>query len=463
MGVIGTSISVPQTTVGQFGVLFAAEDNTAGTAYQTSDGSGYAHLGYAEVVAGTVNGTGNRGVMVAPSAQIYNFMPLDFLTQISIRRGRTNERQYDDVGTMTIGANNNTGDFDSSNTGGRYQRLTNPTTGTVVPATATYASWLQPGMAAKLQFGSTAGSAINVFTGVLETVVPTDDRFSTSTITFTDRLAAIGRASLIPRKQIGAAYQTTAKRIGSILDYINLGDIVVYNGSTTLIQTFRNIVGCTKTVMPQTVADNSLQDLQLLLDGEAGRMFCDRDGLLNFIDRAGLVTRAAGTAATFTDAPASVAGFGYNEIHTNQGQDSIYNAYSLKSAGVVTGSQDSWVEAVATDTDSVAQYGQRVNTLDVLLSDYSVALTVATFLATNRSNPKQSVESISFQAYGFSQSDLEKVFTLDLGQMVRVRRALPGNRTLDANHVIQGIDIDLTSRSYVFTLYLAPTDTATLA
>jgi hypothetical protein len=110
----------------------------------------------------------------------------------------------------------------------------------------------------------------------------------------------------------------------------------------------------------------------------------------------------------------------------------------------------------------VAQYGQRVNTLDVLLSDYSVALTVATFLATNRSNPKQSVESISFQAYGFSQANLETVFKLDLGQMVRVRRALPGSRTLDANHVIQGIDIDLTNRSYVFTLYLAPTDTATL-
>jgi hypothetical protein len=319
-------------------------------------------------------------------------------------------------------------------------------------------------MAAKLQFGSTAGSAINIFSGVLETVVPTDDRFSTSTVTFTDRLAAIGRASLIPRKQIGDALtQTTAKRIGSILDYINLGDIQVINGGTTTIQTFRNIVGCTKTIMPQTVADNVLQDLQPLIDGEAGRMFCDRDGLLNFIDRAGLVTRAAGTAATFTDAPASVAGLGYNEIHTNQGQDSIYNAYSLKSTGIFESSVISWLEANATDTDSVAQYGQRVNTLDVLLSDYSVALTVATFLATNRSNPKQSVESISFQAYGFSQADLEKVFKLDLGQMVRVRRGLPGGRTLDANHVIQGIDIDLTSRSYVFTLYLAPTDTATLA
>ena len=46
MGTLTLAYSPPKVAAGKFGVLFGAEDATTGTAYTTSDGSGFAHVGF---------------------------------------------------------------------------------------------------------------------------------------------------------------------------------------------------------------------------------------------------------------------------------------------------------------------------------------------------------------------------------------------------------------------------------
>ena len=231
MGTLTVAYVQPKVAAGKFGVLFGAEDNTSGTAFTSSDGSGFAHVGYAEVVSGTTNGTGNRGAMVAPSTRIVNIFPNDELTAISIRRGRTRPDQWDDVGECTITVNNATGSSDPDNYPplgtGRYQRLTTPSSGTAIPATATYASWLQPGMYGQVCFSSDGVTNIPLFTGILEQVEPTDDRYSTATYTFVDRIAQIGRATLGNASKLLTAGNTGADRITAIMNKIKNAPIKI--------------------------------------------------------------------------------------------------------------------------------------------------------------------------------------------------------------------------------------------
>lgn len=528
MGVLGTAIVRPVIDSGVFGVLMGAEDNTSGTAFVTSDQSGYAHVGYARVnvpttgttIGGTVYGTAgtarNNMAVTAPSGRILNFFPNSELVQISIRRGRTRPDQYDDVGECTIIVNNQNGSSDPDNTSGRYQRLTtqsaiisnvtnaggtitytavnsftagdviqitnvNPTSynvadAVVVSPSATdfkvvnagtgtyvsggyatkngmYASFITPGMYGQVCLGGSAGTSIPLFTGVLEQVEPTDDRFSTATFTFVDRIALVGRATLIDGNKVGSNGDTGKQRLTSICQSARLYDIYNGNGGTNLVEQVINIKGFSDVVQLASMGDTALDCIKTIVNGQAGRVFSDRSGVICIWDRSNMQTAGTTMAGTFTDAPGSVAGYGYDEIHTNQAQNFLYNSAVVTAGTTIT--------ATAKQDLSIAQYGERRDEVETALSSATDALTLANFLATNWSNPSTSVASISLQAYAFSQADLETLAQIDLQQGVRVRRSLPGGRTLDVNCVVEGIEVDLSPSTKRFTFYLSPRDTVT--
>lgn len=455
MGTLTLAYSPPKVAAGKFGVLFGAEDATTGTAYTTSDGSGFAHVGYSEVVSGTTNGTSNRGVRVAPSQRILNLFPNDELTAISIRRGRTRPDQWDDVGECTITVMNQTGSSDPDNyppTGtGRYQRLTTPSSGTAIPATATYLSWLQPGMYGQVCFSTNGTTNIPLFTGVLEQVEPTDDRVSTATYTFVDRIALLGRSTLGDTEKILPAGNTGEDRIRAILQKVRVSDIKNGNGGNNTIEQITDIQGFANIVdQGSPLGDTALDAVKSVVAGEAGRIYSSRSGIVNIYDRSYMQLIASTRRATFTDTPSVASGYAYDEIQSNQAQNFLYN-----SAIVTSGSR---VSTTAKLNSSIAQYGERRYEAETCLLSSADALTLATWLATNWSEPKKSVASISVQTFGFSNADFAVVAALELQQKVRVYRRLPGNRVLDVDCIIEGIEIDISPSTRRFTFYLSSVD-----
>jgi len=464
MGTLGTAVIKPAVTTGQFGILFGAEDNTSGTAFTTSDQSGYAHVGYGRVnvvsgttIGGTAYGTANRNDWgyVATSGRILNLFPNDSLTAISIRRGRTRPDQYDDVGECTVTVLNTTGASDPDNATGRYQRLSTPTAGTGTTVLAAYSSWLQPGMYGQVMWGGAGGTQIPLFTGVLEQVEPTDDRVSTATYTFVDRIALLGRASTAGNVSVGAKDDIGSVRIKDICAAARVSDIINLNGGTNTIEQLMNVRGFNRRVNVTRLGDSALDSLKTIVNGEAGRIFCGRDGLVNVWDRAYMQTQGTTMAGTFTDTPATVAGFGYDEIQTNQAQNFVYN-----SAVVTAGST---ISATAQSVDSVAQYGQRNYEVEAALSSAGDAVALATFLATEWATPSTNVASLSVQAFAFTQANFDTLARIELQQGIRVYRRLPGGRTLDVNCVVEGIEIDITPSTRRFTFYLSPRDTVSLS
>ena len=456
MGILGTAVQTPVIASNNFGLYFGAEDNTAGTAYTSSDGSGYAHVDYAQV-GGTA--IANTGAMVAPSTRITNLFPLTGIVSVNIRRGRQAPDQYDDVGEMTIVVNNQgdtglAGQSDPDNNAGRYKRLT-----TVGTAQA-YGSFLQPQMWGRWAWQPTSGSAVNLFTGVLETVEPTDDLWSQSTYTFVDRLSVIGRTK-ISATTIGMYGDTGAQRINLILDNGGLPNVINYNGVQTIVYeqatnysgSFRDVKGFARRLDRQTIENSALDSLKQICDGEAGRVFANRDGVICVYDRSNLASRAASIVATFSDT-SGTSGFAYDEIKINQAQDYIYNE------AVIT--YGSAIITKATLDASIAQYGERSIEKEVKLVSAGDQAALAAFYATNWGLPKKSPVMISLETIGFSASDFATVAGIDLGQSVRVIRQQPGGRTFDGTAIVEGIEVDLTPESRRFTFYLSATDQTTI-
>ena len=465
MGTLTTAVRIPVIDTGKFGVLFAAEDNTAGTAFITSDASGFAHVAYARVdvgttlgtIGGTVYGTAlnNNMALVAPATRILNIFPNDSLTAISIRRGRTRVDQYDDVGECTIQVLNTSGDSDPDNNTGRYQRLTTPTinAGTTV---AQYGSFIRPGMYGQIVWGGASGTQIPLFTGMVETVEPTDDRISTATYTFVDRMAQLGRTTTVNGQKVGANGDSGNQRINTICQLARLSDIYNGNGGANLVEQVINVQGFNRRVQLGSLGDSAMDCLKTIVGGEAGRIFAARDGKVNIWDRSYMQTQGTVMAGTFTDTPATVAGYGYDEIQTNQGQNFLYNS-SLVTVG-------SAVTATAKVDESIALYGERKYEVEcALFNAAGDGLALATFLATEWSVPSKNVASLSVQTFGMAQADFDVIARIDLQQGVRVYRRLPGGRTLDVNCVVEGIEIDIDPSNRRFTFYLSPRDTATIS
>jgi len=326
-----------------------------------------------------------------------------------------------------------------------------------------YGSFLTPGMFVQVGFGSSGGTTIPLFTGVLEQVEPTDDRYSTATYTFVDRIALVGRATLVDGNKVGATNDTGNQRLNLICQAARLFDIYNGNGGNNLIEKVIDIKGFSDRLQLGSTGDTALDCIKTIVNGQAGRVFSDRAGIIHIWDRSNMQTAGTGSydgstlsatmAGTFTDAPASVAGFGYDEIHTNQAQNFLYNSAVVTAGTVIT--------ATAKQDLSVAQYGERRDEVETCLLNASDALTLANFLASNWSNPSTSVASISVQAFAFNQADFEKLAKIDLQQGVRVRRGLPGGRTLDVNCVVEGIEVDIDPSTKRFTFYLSPRDTQT--
>lgn len=452
MGTLTLAYAQPKVAAGKFGVLFGAEDKTTGASFTTSDASGFAHVGYAEVVSGATNGTGNRGCWVAPSTRIVNIFPNEELTGISIRRGRTRPDQWDDVGECTITVNNQTGSSDPDNTTGRYQRLTTPSSGTAVPATATYASWLQPGMYAQVCFSTDGVTNIPLFTGTLEQVEPTDDRYSTATYTFVDRIALLGRSSIGDPSKILSNGNQGLDRINAILQKVRVSDVKNGNGGNNTIEQVTYVQGFSRLVAQGSSdnTDSALDALKAVVAGEAGRIYCTRSGVINILDRTFMQAVATLRRATFTDTPGTVAGYNYDEIQSNQAQNFLYNSAIVSSGSTIL--------ATAKLTESVSQYGERRYEASTCLLSSGDSLTLATWLATNWATPKTSVAMISLQAYAFTNADFATIAQLELQQRVKVYRRLPGGRTLSVDCVIEGIEVDITTSTRRFTFYLSSMD-----
>ena len=457
MGLLGTAVQTPIVDLSSFGLYFGAEDNTTGTAFITSDGSGYAHVDYAQV-GGTA--IANTGAMVAPSTRITNLFPLTGVVSVNIRRGRQRPDQYDDVGEMTVVVNNQgdstlAGQSDPDNNTGRYKRLSTSGTAQV------YSSFLQPGMWGRWTWGGAAGgSAVNMFTGVLESVVPTDDIWSQATYTFVDRMSVIGRTK-IAAATIGMYGDTGAQRINLILDNGGLPNVINYNGVTTIIYeqatqysgSFRDVKGFARRLQRQQTGDSALDSVKQICDGEAGRVFANRDGVVCVYDRANLASRAGTVVATFSDT-SGTSGFGYDEIQLNQAQDYIYNEAIITYGSAIT--------TKATLDASIAQYGERSIEKEVKLLEVGDQAAIAAFYATNWGLPKKAPVMVSLETVGFTAADFSTIAAIDLGQSVRVIRQQPGGRTFDGTAVVEGIEVDLTPESRRFTFYLSATDQTTI-
>lgn len=330
----------------------------------------------------------------------------EFLTDISTSRGRTDQLQQFNAGTVSITLNNSDRRFDPTNTDSPYY---NTTTGrfTLTPRKRVYV--LSKGQA--LFTGSITD--LNIEYKPQSVTASTD--ISTVTISAADDFVLLANTFISP------AYEPVQSRSGNrLIDVLLLPSV---DFPTDLYSIPLNygvaILGGTAFNPAFTVSagTNALQYIQKINEAEQGYLFMAANGMLTFIER--LEPQYQTSEAFFSDTGSNIP---YNTLSVMFGQEQLYND--------ITVSNVAGVEFEQTDATSIANYG--LSTLD--LSDTLLASTGGTteqmeYLANNLivryAEPAYRFDKMTVTYNGLSSAKQLSLSQLELADIVTITRTYP--------------------------------------
>lgn len=320
---------------------------------------------------------------------------------------------------------------------------------------AAYGSALSPiRITAHYDAGATSAVAdVLTFTGVIEDPATTDDPFDpTATYTAVDALAELAKAGVPSQSVPLGVGEQSASRAGWLLD------------QAAIPTTSRSVESGGRQVLALTGGGTVRDAMQRVADGEAGRFYVTRDGVVTLTYHGAEYSKTSQVDFTDTGVPVQ-----YMGIQTSAGV--VTNTATVKrtpprirdpeTGQYATGTDIP--DVVAQDADSVARYGIRNVDIDCVLYLDTDATALATFAATRRAQPvRRLTQIVTRPLEGYSAADATKILNLELGQLITLGRWTYDRRPLNFQVIVEGIQIDAAPGQTRVTLATAPADTGAL-
>lgn len=357
----------------------------------------------------------------------------DVVRSISIRRGRADDSRPYDAGEAVVVFDNRTGDFDPDNPYGHYVmgplRLLNVGTGV------------------RIRF-----SGGTVFQGHVEEPTLSDDPFvPTATYTCVDDLAKLGQVEVPSQGSQTGEGESSSSRANWLLDQAGMPTSV------------RSVDAYGRQMLGTTGGGTVRTALQRVADGEAGRLFVNREGVVTLTWHDTEYGKTSEVDFTDTGVPVQ-----YMGMQVSPGVSGVVNRATVhrippRERDVATGQfvdSPEIPDVVAQDNDSAALYGVRNVTINCDLLDDGEAESLATFVAGRRSQPtKRLTQIVTRPLETYSVTNATRILGLDLGSLVTLSRQTFDGRGLYFQAVVEGIRVDSVPGATKVTLSTVPADT----
>lgn len=224
-----------------------------------------------------------------------------------------------------------------------------------------------------------------------------------------------------------AVEESSGDRVERVLDQTTVnwpaGDRDIATGQTTL--------------EAGVLEGNALEYLLKISDSESSLLFVDAAGVLNFQER---LVQPVTDAVIFTD---SGAGIRYEGIAISYGTEELTNrAVITSSAGT----------GISVDTDSQTTYGITEQNVSTLLSSTAQLESLADYLVFRYKEPEFRIESVTVNVRALSDSQVDEVLGLELGDQADVvfRPSNIGDTIAIRNRII-GINHDVSLEQHFVT------------
>ena len=354
----------------------------------------------------------------------------DRLLNVEISRGRHDQFQDFQAGTMRLTLSNNDRELDPVNSSSRYWDPVTGTSGVTIRRKMT------------LKYEDT-----KVFTGRITDIDisydPTSSPNTRSTVTIdvADDFVLLANTTMdeyLPTSQLSGA------RVNAILALPEVN----YTGPSS-------IDTGTVTCLDDPVADQTrtIDALQAVAATERGYLFFKGDGTLTFTDR---IAGSPTPLKVFAD---DGTGQEYEALSIVYGQENLYNR-------VVCTPIDSTSPGVADDATSQSTFGISTLSIGGLLCSDADAQTLANYLLAQYKDPSYRFDgmSVTFIGDNIDLTNQQEIIDLELGDVVRVIKnfSIGSPTAVYQNVAIEHIDHAISPQSHTITYRYAPAPFTTL-
>jgi hypothetical protein len=341
----------------------------------------------------------------------------NFVTSVSITRGKNRELDQYDQGLANIVFNNNDRTFDP-------EYAASPFAGQIIP---------------KRQVRISSGNLIQ-FYGLIDdwnlTYEPNGDSIAAAACS--DATASFASQTFFERTNI---VEKSGDRINTLLSLPEVG----WPLSLRQIDTGQMTLGA------DTIADNTnvLEYFRLVEQSEPGAFFIGKDGSVIFKDR---ITAPLTDGVTLAD---DGTGIPYQTIRVQYGSELLANEIVLESAITTT-------QVTQQDLDSIEEYGVfNLTTTGLLIGDDNDLIELADFYSQKYSSPEYRFEAVDILLDELTLQQQADLLALELGDVVQIKftpNQLPPaiNKYAEIISVNHSIDLD----NHILTLGFATLDFA---
>jgi len=341
----------------------------------------------------------------------------NFVTSVSITRGKNRELDQYDQGLANIVFNNNSRTFDP-------EYAASPFAGQIIP---------------KRQVRISSGSSIQ-FYGLIDDwnlqYEPNGDSIAAAACS--DATASFASQTLFTRTNTA---QKSGERINEILSLPEID----WPLSLRQIDTGQMTLGA------DTIADNTnaLEYFRLIEQSEPGAFFIGKDGSVVFKDR---ITAPLTDGVTLSD---DGTGIPYQTIRVQYGSELLANEIVLESSITTT-------QVVQQDLDSIEEYGIfNLTRTGLLIGDDTDLEELADFYSQKYSSPEYRFEAVDILLDELTTGQQEDLLALEIGDVVQIKftpNQIPPaiNKYAEIISVNHTIDLD----NHILTLGFATLDFA---
>jgi hypothetical protein len=311
-----------------------------------------------------------------------------YVQAININRGRNSQLDIFNAGTLSITADDRASSrsFDPLNTASPWYQ------GTL---------GIAPRRAVEV-YGGSAGTAAMFKGYVYDLNIEYDEpNLSTATILAVDALAQLSQTNLTA---FNPSQELTSDRVNTIL---NRGEVA---WSTALRNIETGIATC-GTIAYEDNA-NTLQALQAVQLAENGRIFTNRNGLIEFDAR---VSASFGTAIA-TLGGTAITAIPIEALQTVYGAETVLNRISVQIAGGTASS-------IANGTASQTEYGiKNFSLTDVPLVNDAAGSALANNLLTTYETPEVNYTEVGILVNRLTQAQQNIVACFEIGDLLQVEK-----------------------------------------
>lgn len=338
----------------------------------------------------------------------------DIAISCSIRRGRNRILDKFESGSAIITLRDDNGDWNSAN-------VSSPYYGKILPLRKIYIFADYNGVRYPLFYGFIMSYTTQFTKGV--------DEYAKVTLQCTDGFRLLNN-QIFTTLSGAAAGDRTGTRIGQLLDQAAwpAAQRSIDTGDTTC------------QADPGTANRNYLDALQLVGDKtEYGALYLDKTGNVVFTSRTNVGKKVANPNTLYAD---DGTGIYYQGIEIQQDDILVVNDVTVQRLGGVA--------QQVTDATSINTYFRHAGVRsDILVQTDAEALNQAQMLLATRKDSTLRISSLSLNLFDPGQdAKIIAGLSSEIFDSIQVVKSMPGNTTITKELLIQGVNHDMTKRSF---------------